>query len=61
MKKPKMFIPPSHRLRGAPEVSSAGEKAPPPLSYKHMDLFIKFMILRGHARRMSHRNAGSME
>lgn len=50
MKKPKMFIPSSHQLRGVPAVSAAGEKALPSISNKHLDLFINIPIFRGLVR-----------
>jgi len=50
MKKPKMFIPSSHRLRGAPAVSAAGEKALPPLFDKYLDSLINHLIFRGLSR-----------
>ncbi len=50
MKKPKMFIPSSRRLRGAPAVSAAGEEALPSISDKYLDLFINIPIFRGLAR-----------
>jgi hypothetical protein len=50
MKKPKMFIPSSRRLRGAPAVSAAGEKVLPSLFYKYTDSFINYTIFRGLVR-----------
>jgi hypothetical protein len=47
MKKPKMFIPSSHRLRGAPAVSAAGDEALPSFFDKYLDLYINYLIFRG--------------
>jgi hypothetical protein len=50
MKKPKMFIPSSRRLRGVPAVSAAGEEDLPSLFDKYSDSFINYMIFCGLVR-----------
>jgi hypothetical protein len=45
-----MFIPSSHRLRGAPAVSAAGEKALPSLFDKYSDSLFNHLIFRGLVR-----------
>ena len=61
IKIPKMFIPSSHRLRGAPAVSAAGEEAPPFISDKYSDSFINMPIFRAFARRKATIKRRSMQ
>jgi hypothetical protein len=53
MKKPKMFIPSSHRLRGAPAVSTAGEEDLPSFFDKYLDSLINHLIFRGVVRQQA--------
>jgi hypothetical protein len=61
MKKPKMFIPSSHRLRGAPAVSTAGEEDLLSFFDKYLDSLINHLIFHGLVRQHARRNAGSMQ